>query len=169
MSKPHRIAAGGITFKGNTVLLVRYRDSNKSGTYLVAPGGALEDNENVVQAIIRETKEETGITVKPNRVVFIEDLVCSRFKMIKVWMLCEIVSGEVHSTEGAEKENIIEAAWFTRDQLVHEVVFPPPLMQHDWEQLQSETWQVECLPSRKASFLRNRAFGAMMRGALYQK
>ena len=85
MSKPHRVAAGGITFKGNTVLLVRYRDSNKSGTYLVGPGGALEDNENIVQAIIQETKEETGIAVKPKRVVAIEDLMCAHFKMIKVW------------------------------------------------------------------------------------
>ena len=119
MSKPHRIAAGGITFKGNTVLLVRYRYRNSSGTYLVGPGGGLEDNENVMQAIIRETKEETGITVLPKRVIAIEDLMCSAVKMIKVWMVCDIVEVEVHQTEGAEKENIIEAAWFTRDQLTH--------------------------------------------------
>lgn len=29
----------------------------------------MEDNENIVQAIIRETKEETGVTVEPNRIV----------------------------------------------------------------------------------------------------
>lgn len=152
MSKPHRIAAGGLTFKGNAVLLVRYRDRNSSGTFLVGPGGALEDNENIVQAIIRETKEETGITVKPKRVVAIEDLMCSAFKMIKVWMICEIVAGEVQKTEAAAKENIIEAAWFTRDQLTHEVVFPPSLLQHDWKVFQAETGHVECLPSRTTNF-----------------
>jgi len=152
MGKPHRIAAGGITFKGNTVLLVRYRAGNDTATYLVGPGGALEDNENVVQAIVRETREETGVTVKPKRVVAIEDLMCSAFKMIKVWMVCEVAEGEVHQTEGAAKENIIEAAWFTRDQLIHEVVFPPPILQQDWKELQAETGQVECLPSRTTSF-----------------
>lgn len=152
MSKPHRIAAGAITFKGNAVLLVRYRHRNNSGTYLVGPGGALEDNENIVQAIIRETKEETGITVKPKRVVTIEDLMCSAFKMIKVWMVCEVIEGEIHQTEEAEKENILEAAWFTRDQLAGEVVFPPSLMLHDWEEFQAEIGQVECLPSRTTSF-----------------
>jgi 8-oxo-dGTP diphosphatase len=152
MSKPHRIAAGGITFKGNSVLLVRYRDSDNSGTYLVGPGGALEDHENVIQAIIRETKEETGIIVKPKRVVAIEDLMCSNFKMIKVWMVCELVEGEVHQTEEAEKENIVDAAWFTRDQLASEIVFPPSLMRLDWEELQAETGLVECLPSRTTSF-----------------
>ncbi len=112
----------------------------------------MEDNENIVQAIIRETQEETGIIVEPKRVLAIEDLICSRFKMIKVWMLCEIVAGVVHRTEGAKKESIVEAAWFTKDQLVNEVVFPSLLMRHDWEQFQAETWQVECLPSREARF-----------------
>ena len=148
---PHRIAAGGFIFKGDMVLLVRYHDSGE-GTYLVGPGGRLVDNENIVQAIIRETKEETGVIVEPKRVVVIEDLMCPRFKMIKVWMVCEFVDGEVHKTEDAEIENIIEAAWFTKAELANEVVFPSPLMQHDWEQFQTETWQVECLPSRKANF-----------------
>jgi len=150
MSKPRRISAGGIVFKGNAVLLVRYRDCNNGETYLVAPGGALEDDENVVQAIVRETKEETGITVKPTRVIAIEDLVDTHVKMIKVWMVCEFVEGEVHRTEEAEKEKIVEAAWFTHDQLANEVVYPSVLMQHAWEQFQAETWQVECLPSRVA-------------------
>jgi hypothetical protein len=36
-----------------------------------------------------------------------------RIEMSKVWMICKIVEGEVRRTEGAEKEGIIEAAWFT--------------------------------------------------------
>ena len=66
-------------------------------------------------------------------------------------MVCEIIEGEVHKTEGAEKEGIIEAAWFTKDQLTSEVVFPSLLMKHDWKQFRTETWQVECMPSRKAN------------------
>jgi ADP-ribose pyrophosphatase YjhB (NUDIX family) len=158
MSKPHRIAAGGLTFKDDAVLLVRYQES-KGGTYLVGPGGALEDEENVVQAIVRETKEETGLTVQPEKVVAIEDLVCSSFKMSKVWMTCEVVNGQISNTEGAKKEGIIEVGWFTRElgwftreQLAGEVVFPPTLMQHDWAQLQADGWTVECLPSRKIDF-----------------
>lgn len=149
MNKPHRIAAGGIIFKDNTVLLVRYRNINNAGTFLVCPGGALEDDENIVQAVIRETREETGVIVEPKRVVAIEDLVCSRFKMIKVWMICEIIDGEVHRTEGAVKEGIIDASWFAKDQLVSEMVYPPSLMKYDWKKFQSETRQVECFPSRK--------------------
>jgi 8-oxo-dGTP diphosphatase len=151
MGKPHRIAAGGLTFKDNAVLLVRYRHSNGE-TYLVGPGGALKDEENIVQAIVRETKEETGITVQPKTVIAIEDLLCSRFKMSKVWMICEVLDGQIRKTEGAKKEGIIEVGWFTREKLAGEVVYPALLMQYDWSELQGDRWKVECLPSREASF-----------------
>ncbi len=133
------------------VLLVRYRD-RYGNTFLVGPGGGLEQEENILQAIVRETSEETGITVAPKRVVVIEDLLTSRYKMIKVWMVCNFVAGEIHHTEAAEKEGILEAVWFTKEQLASEVVYPTPLMEHKWEEFQADTWQVECLPSRKASF-----------------
>ena len=151
MGKPHRIAAGALVFKGDAILLVRYPD-RKGGTYLVGPGGGLKDHETIIQAIVREVQEETGITVQPERVVLIEDLLGSRFKMSKTWMTCQFIEGEIYRTEGADREGIIEAAWFTKDQLAGETVFPPTLLENDWNQLRSETWQVKCLPTRKAGF-----------------
>ena len=96
--------------------------------------------------------EETNIRVQPKRVVIIEDLICTSYKMIKVWMICEVVEGNISRTDEAEKEGIIQAAWYTKAQLAGEVVFPPPLIQHDWDQFRSENWQVVCLPTRKADF-----------------
>jgi ADP-ribose pyrophosphatase YjhB (NUDIX family) len=151
MSKTHRIAAGGFIFRDDAVLLVRYRDTC-GGTYLVGPGGELKEDENVAQAIVRETKEETNVSMQPKRVVIIEDLICNSFKMIKVWMICEVVEGNIRKTDGAEKEGIIQAAWYTKAQLAGEVVFPPPLIQHNWDQIRSKIWQVELLPTRKADF-----------------
>ena len=152
MSLPRRISAGGLVFKGDAVLLVRYRAIDSDETYLVGPGGGLEDEENIVQAIIRETREETGVTVRPMRVVAIEDLLSMRHKMIKVWMVCEFIEGEVRKTGDADREGIIAAAWFTRDQLAGEVVFPSLLVERAWEQLRSGTGEVEILPSRKARY-----------------
>jgi 8-oxo-dGTP pyrophosphatase MutT (NUDIX family) len=147
----HRISAGGIIIRDDSILLVRYRAADGS-SYLVGPGGALKREENAVQAIIRETMEETGVTVRPYRVLWIEDLQCSQFKMSKTWMLCDVVSGNVLPTAGAKAEGIIEAGWFKRSQLDNEVVFPPPAMQHDWNEFSSENWEVRCLPSRIADF-----------------
>jgi 8-oxo-dGTP diphosphatase len=148
---PHRIAAGGIVLKEDAILLVRYGTAG-GGSYLVGPGGALDSGENAVQAIIREAMEETGVLVRPHRVLWIEDLQCSRFKMCKIWMLCEVVSGDVRPTDGARAEGITEAGWFKKGQLEAEVVYPPPLMHHDWDEFRSDRWEVQCLPSRVASF-----------------
>jgi 8-oxo-dGTP diphosphatase len=148
--KPHRIAAAGIILKDDAILLVRYGTGPKS--FLVGPGGALEESENVEQAIIRETKEETGITVRPRKVLWIEDLQCSGYKMSKTWMLCDYMSGTVIPTEGAKAEGISEARWFQRSELASETVYPSPIMQCEWRELESDRWQVLCLPSKTASF-----------------
>jgi 8-oxo-dGTP diphosphatase len=148
--KPHRIAAGGIVLKDNAILLVRYGTTG-GGSYLVGPGGALEPGENAAQAIIRETMEETGVMIRPCKVIWIEDLQCARFKMCKIWMLCDIVSGDVMPTDGARAEGITEAGWFKKDQLESEIVYPPPIMQHGWDQFRSDNWEVQCLPSRVAN------------------
>jgi 8-oxo-dGTP diphosphatase len=63
---PHRIAAGGIILQDDAILLVRYGTIG-DGSYLVGPGGGLDSGENAVQAIIRETMEETGVVVWPRR------------------------------------------------------------------------------------------------------
>ncbi len=148
---PHRIAAGGIILNNDAILLVRYGTAG-GGSFLVGPGGALETGENVVQAIIRETLEETGVLVRPRRVLWIEDLECAHYKMSKVWMLCDPVGGSVTATEGAKLEGIREAGWFTRGQLEREIVYPPPILLHDWETLRADHWETQCLPSRAADF-----------------
>jgi ADP-ribose pyrophosphatase YjhB (NUDIX family) len=150
MSLPHRIAAGGIVFRGDSVLLVRYPGSREGETYLAGPGGGLEDGENIVQAVTREIREETGLTVAPQRVIGIEDILFPRFKMVKIWMLCEAGEGDIRRTEGAEIEGIVEAAWFTRDQLAGETVYPDLLLGAAWDRLREDSWPVAIPPSRTA-------------------
>jgi 8-oxo-dGTP pyrophosphatase MutT (NUDIX family) len=150
MGLPQRIAAGGIIFHGDSVLLVRYPGGRGGGTYLAGPGGGLEDGENIIQAVVREVREETGLTVAPGRPLAIEDIIFPRYKMIKIWMLCETAEGELHRTQGAELEGILEAAWFTQVRLAREAVYPELLRTCDWGHLRSGTLPVMIYPSRIA-------------------
>lgn len=147
MSLPHRIAAGAVVIDDNRILLVRYRREDGS-TFLVTPGGALEEHENIADAAVRECLEETGVRVTPRKVIGIEDLIFKAFKCCKIWMLCDLVSGEPHPTDGAAREGIIESGWFHRDRLRHETLFPPFLTTTDWSAFAADDWQVLCLPSR---------------------
>jgi len=148
MSLPHRIAAGGITFREGAVLLVRYKDPT-GGSYLVAPGGASLETEGVCETVVREALEETGVTVSPVKPLCIEDLIGYEFKMCKIWLLCEYASGEVTRTEDARIEGIVEAGWFRREQLRGETVFPRLVVEHDWHSFAHDDWRVQCLPIRK--------------------
>ena len=148
---PHRIAAGAIVFSDGKVLLVRYPDEN-GGSYLVAPGGRAEEGETVSDAAVRETLEETGVAVAVRKVLFIEDLLCRRFKMCKVWFLCDVVGGEPQATDAAREEGIVEARWHSRAELESETVFPPILTQHDWAAFGSSDWTVKWSELRRPAF-----------------
>jgi 8-oxo-dGTP pyrophosphatase MutT (NUDIX family) len=122
MTVAHRIAAGGIVIRDGRVLLVRYRD--EKGTYLVAPGGAIEEFESLAAAAEREIAEETGIKCTARWPVMIENLRASRYQMVKVWYLCDYIDGVASRTADAEEEGIIEVGWYCDSELEYETVYP---------------------------------------------
>jgi len=149
--KNHRIAAGGIIIKNKKNLLVRYK-SNENGSFLAAPGGAVEDNENIIKAIKREVLEETGINVEPVSVLMIEDLDCNNFKMCKIWMSCKYISGDIQKTQEAKSEGIIEIGWFSENDIKNQLVFPSIIKDLKWEKLIKLRNIIEIPISRKATF-----------------
>ncbi|MBV8860000.1 MAG: NUDIX hydrolase [Acidobacteria bacterium] len=118
----HRIAAGGLVIEDGKILLVRYR--GEEGTYLVAPGGAIEDGESLSSAAEREVEEETGVKCEARAAVMIENLRATRYQMVKVWYLCKYVGGAASRTAGAVEEGIIEVGWYADAELLNETVFP---------------------------------------------
>lgn len=122
MTIEHRIAAGGIIIKDGKVLLVRYRD--EKNTYLVIPGGGIEDGESLASAAEREIAEETGIKCIAKWPVMIENLRANRYQMVKVWYLCDYIDGVASRTTDAQAEGIIEVGWYSDYELRNEIVYP---------------------------------------------
>ena len=87
------------------------------------------DDESITQALEREVKEETGLEVNPFKLLFVEDLLSSHYRMVKIWFLCHAVGGQVEKTQGAIDEGIIEVRWYKRDELTNEAVYPPVLLE----------------------------------------
>jgi 8-oxo-dGTP diphosphatase len=122
MEIKHRIAAGALVIHEEKILLVRTKKDSES--YLVGPGGAIDDGESLREAAEREVEEETGVKCRAVRAVMLENIRASRYQMLKVWYLCEYVSGAPEVTELAQKEDIIDVAWFGDEELANELVFP---------------------------------------------
>ena len=150
MGCPHRIAAGGLVFRGGKILLVRY--PRREGSILAAPGGALADGESLAAAAEREVKEETGVLVRARAPVMIEVIRARRYQMCKVWYLCDDLGGEVRRTPEADKEGIMAAAWYSEADLAGETVYPDVIRKLGFEGLFSYRGPVFDPPVRQADF-----------------
>lgn len=151
MEKEHRISAGAIIIQDKKILLVRYRDSS-GGSFLVGPGGGTLSHEGIDRTIVREVREETGLTVNPHKILIVEDLLSLRHRMVKIWFLCDILGGQAHYTKGAKEEGITEVGWYRREQLQNEVVYPSPLLSHDWGSFSGASWETIYLELKEADF-----------------
>lgn len=147
----HRIAAGGVVIDGDRLLLVRYAN-NSGGSYLVCPGGRVDGDESMIDAVHREVMEETGLEVRASRLLMIEDIIARRFRMKKSWFLCSVIGGAVQPTQGAADEGIIEAGWFRRGELNSETVFPSIVKCYDWEEFRLDAWQAVFEGTRRDDF-----------------
>lgn len=151
MEKEHRISAGAIIIQDDQILLVRYNHTDGK-SFLVGPGGGVLSNEGINQAVTREVREETGLEVSPFRILFVEDLLSRRYRMVKIWLLCETVGGHLEKTQGAKEEGIIEVGWYQKGQLFKEVVYPPDLLTFNWSSFFKDTWESKYLKLRNADF-----------------
>jgi 8-oxo-dGTP diphosphatase len=101
-------AATAILDGEGRLLLVREGYDRHRYTF---PGGALEPGESPLDAVIRETREETGVTVEIDHVVGIYRLVGG----LAVFLFrCSLEDGEPALPRTGE---IAEVNWFARDEI----------------------------------------------------
>lgn len=103
-----RVAAYGLLLRDETILLCRL--SERVGIhpgYWTLPGGGIDFGEHPEDAVVREFKEETGLTVQLNKLVGIDSL-CdsipgwSPMHSIRIIYSVQYVSGELeYETDGS--------------------------------------------------------------------
>jgi len=68
MAEQLPISTGGVLIKDGKVLLVKVNYGRNKGKWML-PGGVVEDGESLEDAVIREIKEETGLSITPIRII----------------------------------------------------------------------------------------------------
>ncbi len=62
-SSPGRIVVGAVIIRGKEALLLKRRQEDYLGGMYEIPSGRVEDGESLLQALERETLEETGLSI----------------------------------------------------------------------------------------------------------
>lgn len=110
--------AAAIVVKDGRVLLVRRRVSEGSLSWQF-PAGKVEGAENPTGAAVRETREETGLTVAARQVLGERAHPATGRAMI--YVACDVVAGEATV---AAKEEISDVTWSDSTQLSGYIAHP---------------------------------------------
>ena len=111
------VAVGAIVFKGKSVLLVR-RGQAPSEDLWAIPGGKVELGESLQQAVEREIKAETSVTIRAGEPVYTFDHIARdaddriRFHYVIVDLMADYVTGEPCPGDDA-----LEARWVSAPEL----------------------------------------------------
>ena len=121
----HIVAAGGIVENDSgEILLVKHRD-HKAWAF---PGGQVENGENLIDAVIREIKEESGINVSVVRLIVISSNTASYegtngYEAIPTKVMfdfvCKFIDGELRSSDETS-----ESKWVKKEEVMNYMIAP---------------------------------------------
>ena len=77
------------------------------------PAGKLEDNESIIEAAIRETKEETNIDIDIKGIIAIQENVSSIGQLLILYFLGEYIDGEIKF----DNKEISNVQWMTEEEI----------------------------------------------------
>ena len=98
--------------KDDKILMVQENKEGKKGKWNM-PAGKLDDNESIIEAAIRETKEETNIDVDIKGLIAIQETVSSLGQLLILYFLGKYISGEVEF----DNVEISDVKWMTEDEI----------------------------------------------------
>jgi ADP-ribose pyrophosphatase YjhB (NUDIX family) len=126
------ISAGALILQDQRILLVRHYRQN-AFDFWVPPGGGLKGEESIFDCAQRETFEETGLRVKPDRMVYVQEFVEPGYHFCKFFILCAVVSGSLTlDYKGSEEHHLVDARFWSQEQVKHATVYPEILQDRFW-------------------------------------
>ena len=108
------LGVGALIFNRDKILLVE-RGKEPLRGYWSLPGGVLEVGETLAQGVVREVREETGLEVKPLKVLEIFERIMRdaqgelEYHYVLVDYICRVTGGSLRAADDASR-----AAWIPR-------------------------------------------------------
>jgi mutator protein MutT len=108
------VGVGAVVVEEGRVLLVRRGTEPLKGEWSL-PGGVLELGESLLDGVVREVQEETGLTVEPLELIELLDRIHRidervRYHYVIADYLCRVTSGELKAATDADAVRWVERA-----------------------------------------------------------
>jgi len=115
----HTRFQGAIVDDGR-VLLIRHQEHASGRSYWLFPGGGIEPDESDVECVTREMREETGLEVRVDGLIFDEPYAQPGVYLRRRLYLCTPLAGEAApgyepEPDAAAHYGIVEVGWFPID------------------------------------------------------
>jgi len=109
------IRVGAVIIKNNSLLVVKSHYGDEQVT--IVPGGGLEMGETLFECAKREAAEETGLDVKPEKLIYIREFIRPEKQNhnLDMFVLCSILGGSLKTGTDPDKTS----------QVIKEVLFAP--------------------------------------------
>jgi len=129
------ISAATLVVRDDRLLLVNHREAGRYDFWL-PPGGRLEGDESILDCARRETFEETGLVVEPDRILYVQEFVEPGYHFVKFFILCSEFSGELTlSNRDTDESWLVDVAFFLQQEMQDMNVLPPVLKAQFWADL----------------------------------
>lgn len=104
---------------GKQVLMVKNKGSH--GSYYTLPGGRVEKGETLQEAAIRETKEETGIDIEIEGIIFVNEAFIENVKQHSIFITFKgkRIGGDLVLSRPDEIEEIVWMDVASAEKLIH--------------------------------------------------
>lgn len=88
-----RLRVCGLCMENDKLLLIKHLHIGKNGHLWIPPGGGLKFDESIEECLIREFKEETGLTISVKDFRFVYEYLQPPLHAVELFFKVEIVEG----------------------------------------------------------------------------
>ena len=98
-----KVGVRGIIVIDNAVVMVRHNENDDS--FYLFPGGGVEANESIFDAVKREVAEEVSLDVDPEKIVYIRETKINNDFGLEIYVLCKFKAGKLKLGFDPEKSS----------------------------------------------------------------
>jgi ADP-ribose pyrophosphatase YjhB (NUDIX family) len=128
-----RVRAAALVVRDGSLLLVKQKVPTRDNLIWLPLGGGLQLGETAETALVREVKEETGITVIPESLRYVHEFIQPPFHSIELYYLSGFKSGSLVTGNDPEhhpaRQLIEEVKWISLQEAASIDLFPEFLLE----------------------------------------